>query len=138
MKYTWCTLWEELLIAELIDMFILGVILNILVHGFDCQWVRITIKFNICWNPHIPKTWLAYTLNGECSVGKSFVYFMHGEAIMKLLFWKMALFGETLGTYILKLALNFKQCKCNTIKLFNWNTNAHTLCKTFPHGTFLI
>jgi len=31
-------------IAELIDMFILIVILNILVPGFDCRWVRVTIN----------------------------------------------------------------------------------------------
>ena len=72
------------------------------------------------------------TLNAKCSTGEKF----H-------VFWASWSNRETFtlenGT---KILLSFKQCKCNTVKLFHWNTNVHMQyvklfhCETFCFEIF--
>jgi len=54
------------------------------------------------------------------------VFFVHCEAIAKLLYWKIAL-----------ILLNFKKFKCNAMKLFCWNINVHAIHRaSFPTERF--
>jgi len=66
------------------------------------------------------------TLNAKCSVVEKFRVFR-------------ALGGnrETFMPENGLILLNFKQLKCNTAKLFRWNTNVHAIRETFPPRNIL-